>query len=280
MDRKAGCNCEVRRVNGGESNGKNTNNINQKIDGLYAKTFEFLVKVDHSIQIIYDALSKMKRPYVAFSGGKDSTVLLHMVLKQAPNINVMYIDQGMEYPDTYHFIKQVWKLWNLNLSWEYPEMNLWDLYEKGAFLNPDKPTDPETLKRFSDMVFFDPIKRYNERINTDGFFMGLRAEESRNRKKNFENHGEIYYRANGQLTCCPLSEWASKDIWAYISANNLPYNPIYDKTKFQARNDIRVAPFGLGGVHVYKGSYVFMKHYYPELWNKFVAKNPLVKKYI
>jgi 3'-phosphoadenosine 5'-phosphosulfate sulfotransferase (PAPS reductase)/FAD synthetase len=265
---------------GGDSNGEKTNNIDRKTDILYAKTFEFVSKVDHSIQVISRALSKMKKPYVAFSGGKDSTVLLHMVIQQMPDINVMYIDQGMEYPDTYNYIKKVWKEWNLNLSWEFPEMNLWDLYEKGAFLNPDKPTDQKTLRMFSDTVFFGPIKRYNKRIGADGFFMGLRSEESQDRKKNFEFHGELYYRSNGQLTCCPVSEWTSKDIWAYISAKKIPYNPIYDKTRFQTRNEIRVAPFGLGGTHVFHGSFVFMKYYYPELYNKFTATNQLVRKYV
>ena len=43
--------------------------------------------------------------YVSFSGGKDSTVLLHMVRELYPNIKAMYVDTGLEYPEIKEFVK-------------------------------------------------------------------------------------------------------------------------------------------------------------------------------
>lgn len=43
--------------------------------------------------------------YVAFSGGKDSTVLLHLVRSLYPTVQAVYVDTGMEYPEVRRFAK-------------------------------------------------------------------------------------------------------------------------------------------------------------------------------
>lgn len=44
--------------------------------------------------------------YVAFSGGKDSTVLLHLVRSLYPTVQAVYVDTGMEYPEVRRFAKR------------------------------------------------------------------------------------------------------------------------------------------------------------------------------
>ena len=41
--------------------------------------------------------------YVGFSGGKDSTVLLHIVRTMFPDIPAVYVDTGLEYPEVRAF---------------------------------------------------------------------------------------------------------------------------------------------------------------------------------
>ena len=43
--------------------------------------------------------------YVSFSGGKDSTVLLHIARSLFPDIKAMFVDTGLEYPEIREFIK-------------------------------------------------------------------------------------------------------------------------------------------------------------------------------
>ena len=42
---------------------------------------------------------------VSFSGGKDSTVLLHICREMYPEIEAVYIDTGLEYPEIKAFVK-------------------------------------------------------------------------------------------------------------------------------------------------------------------------------
>lgn len=43
--------------------------------------------------------------YISFSGGKDSTVLLHMVRQIFPNIKAVFVNTGLEFPEIVEFVK-------------------------------------------------------------------------------------------------------------------------------------------------------------------------------
>src|SRR3546814_1152195 len=54
--------------------------------------------------------------YLAFSGGKDSLVALHLTTAVEPNIPVVFFDSGLVYPQTYEYIADLADAWNLNLE--------------------------------------------------------------------------------------------------------------------------------------------------------------------
>lgn len=43
--------------------------------------------------------------YVSFSGGKDSTVLLHLVREDFPDVEAVFVNTGLEYPEIQRFVK-------------------------------------------------------------------------------------------------------------------------------------------------------------------------------
>ena len=44
--------------------------------------------------------------YLSFSGGKDSTVLKHIIQNMGYDIPIVFIDTGLEYPEIKEFVKQ------------------------------------------------------------------------------------------------------------------------------------------------------------------------------
>ena len=69
-----------------------------------------------------------RQVYVAFSGGKDSTVLLHLVRSMYPKVPAVFIDTGLEFPEIRAFVKTI-----NNVIWVKPKMNFKAVLEKYGY---------------------------------------------------------------------------------------------------------------------------------------------------
>ena len=66
--------------------------------------------------------------YVSFSGGKDSTVLLDLARRIFPDIEAVFVDTGLEYPEVREFIKTF-----DNVTWLHPEMRFDEVIKKYGY---------------------------------------------------------------------------------------------------------------------------------------------------
>lgn len=93
--------------------------------------------------------------YVSFSGGKDSTVLLHIARSIYPDIPAVFCDTGLEYPEIREFVKTV-----DNVTWIKPKMNFRQVIKTYGYPVASK----ETSKRIYELRHYNLSEEYRTRL--------------------------------------------------------------------------------------------------------------------
>lgn len=66
--------------------------------------------------------------YISFSGGKDSTVLLHIARSMYPNIKAVFSDTGLELPSIRSFVKT-----HENVDWLKPKLTFGEIVKQYGY---------------------------------------------------------------------------------------------------------------------------------------------------
>ena len=173
-----------------------------------------------------EALKVSKNPCIAFSGGKNSLVVLHMVIKKNPDVMVLFNNTTNEMPETLKYVRWLAKEWELNFYEVRPNTNYWKIVEKYGFPHHNRYYNKEPkccyyLKK-------KPAEKFYKEHNIDCVFTGISAYESRVRKIWAATQG-MFYKSKNWLHTYPIMFWSEEDVWAYIKENDLPVNPAYEK---------------------------------------------------
>lgn len=217
-----------------------------------------------SLERIEQAFDMFEKVYVSFSGGKDSTVMLHMVMdvaiKRNRKVGVLVIDLEAQYSDTIDHIKRCVEYYqkHIDLHWFCGELLLrnavsnfepkwvcWDESKKEMWVR-EKPLHASDVSKYpfyipkmefeEFMVLFG--EWYSNGVPT-GAFIGIRADESLHRyraivsnKTGLTKNGKQWTtKVSGELyNVYPLYDWKTEDIWVFLGKNkHLSSNKIYSK---------------------------------------------------
>lgn len=202
------------------------------------------------------------RIYVSFSAGKDSTVMLHLVMDEAirrgRKVGVLLIDLEAQYRLTIQhaesmfalyadYIDPYWVALPLALrnavSQYEPKWECWQLDRQADWIR-----QPPAIA-ITDPAYFDwfrPGMEFEEFVIDFGHwyaqgkacmcFVGIRADESLNRyrtlvadKTRYDDLPWTTYKARTLYNAYPLYDWRTQDIWTYNAKTGKPYNPLYDR---------------------------------------------------
>jgi len=148
--------------------------------------------------------------YVAFSGGKDSVVLLDLVKRSGVKFDAHYNITGIDPPELYYFIRDNFP----EVERHRPEITIWSLIVK-------KMMPPTRLVRYC-------CEYLKERGGTDRTVVtGVRWAESNKRSK--RRLHEACFRNSRKHYLNPIIDWSDADVWEYIKSVGLKYCGLYDE---------------------------------------------------
>lgn len=216
------------------------------------------------LKFIFENFPKI---YLSFSGGKDSGVMLNLVLDymRANNITkkigLMVMDNEANYTLSLEFMHRIVKV-NLDLLDVYwcclpitlpctvssylTEWQCWGVEDEGTWIKPMSKEDYIVNIHNHKMDFFEENMPYD--IFWDKFgdwyaqgercacLIGIRTDESLNRFRAIMNdkketlHGEMWTKknTNNVYNCYPIYDWKTEDIWVANGKFDWDYNKLYD----------------------------------------------------
>ena len=189
--------------------------IDERAAKLWARNGGYKRRLEKTKEHIKQCLKTCPNNYVSCSFGKDSTVLLHLVLQEKKDVQARFISwPETKYIDNYDEVIKEWE----SLGVDILELKL-----------TRETLDEKVKDRWLKLA-----------KNASGSFVGLRASESKGRRITLRANGTIYKNKKGFYRLCPLAWWQDMDIAAYVVENSLPTLNTYKKKGFGSRTSSRI----------------------------------------
>lgn len=229
------------------------------------------IKYSNTKTVISEAIQDKNKICLSFSGGKDSLACLLLLLELDVKFQVVWFNSGYEYPETEFYIKSIIDKYGLDLREIKPNIDPLQEKIKAGFFDLDE-INKANKKILS--CWWDTNKEY------DLVITGLRASESRVRRKMLGKNGQYFYNKSFKsYALYPVAFFQNQDVFSYIASIGEIPHPIYLKAKnLQEREHIRVNWYILSITN--HGFYTFLKIHYPEQFSLLSLHVPEVRQYV
>jgi phosphoadenosine phosphosulfate reductase len=157
---------------------------------------------------------------LACSFGPEDVVLIDLLTRIQADAHAFFLDTDFHFPQTLELKDRILA--------RYPQLQLETVR---PLLTPEQQANeygPELYKSNPDQCCgirkVEPLNRTLARY--DAWITGMRREQAATRAA----IGKVQWDAKRErVKLNPLADWTNKQIWAYIVANQVPYNPLHDQ---------------------------------------------------
>lgn len=162
---------------------------------------------------------------VAFSTslGAEDMVVLDMIARNDIDVEVFSLDTGRLPPETYEVLAEAEKRYDRRIRTYYPRHDLVETFVNERGINGFYDAI-DHRKACCHARKVEPLRR--ALTGKKAWVTGLRAEQAatRNGLKPL-SHDEAF----DLVKVNPLHDWSVAEVWAYIRANDVPYNKLHDR---------------------------------------------------
>jgi phosphoadenosine phosphosulfate reductase len=176
--------------------------------------------------ILKAALEKFEHIAISFSGAED-VVLIDLALAIRKDIPIFCLDTGRLHPQTYRFIEQVRKHYGIDIDILSPNRELLDPFvqEKGLFsFYDDGHSECCGIRKV------EPLRR--KLATVDAWITGQRKDQSVDTRQDIpevQQDSAFSTPSHTLIKFNPLLNWSSAQVWDYIEAYQVPYNPLHQQ---------------------------------------------------
>jgi sulfate adenylyltransferase subunit 2 len=192
-----------------------------------------------AIHIFREVAGEFDRPVILFSGGKDSTLLLHLAIKAfwpAPvPFPLLHVDTGHNFDEVIEFRDRMVEQHNLRLI----VANVADWIDDGRLSErPDGTRNPlqtvpllDTINEHRFDAVFGGGRRDEERARAKERIFSLRNAfgqwDPRRQRPELWNLYNGRHKPGEHVRVFPLSNWTELDVWRYIERERIELPSIY-----------------------------------------------------
>lgn len=180
-------------------------------------------KIEAAIEVLKEIERDYSPAVLATSFGAEDMVLLDLICKHAPGIEVFTLDTGRLPKETYELMQEVKTHYQKEVQVYYP-----DTAQIEAFVTSNGPNafydSVEMRKQCCGIRKVQPLNR--ALAGKKAWLTGMRRSQSVTRA---ELPVSEWDEDHGLQKFSPLTDWSNGNVWAYIRAFEVPYNKLHDE---------------------------------------------------
>jgi phosphoadenosine phosphosulfate reductase len=177
----------------------------------------------NTLQQLQSAVRKYGNVAYSNSLGAEAMVLTDIVWSHVPEIDVFTLDTGRLHEETRGLLERLERRYQKRFQVYYPDATQIENYVRqnginGFYLGSEERQSCCGIRKV------EPFKRAIE--GRAAWVTGVRREQSAERADGQAVSWDDRYSL---WKISPLLDWSEADVWEYIRAKNLPYNPLHDQ---------------------------------------------------